>query len=393
MNFRDDAIELDLKKARFSLKAIFLVCGIGISSWAPMVPYTKDRLGLDDGRMGVLLLFLGAGAIILMPISGWLISKIGSLKTMIASAVVMSVALPLLLLMDSSVAMAAMLFVFGAGLGSIDVAMNAHGVQIQNLSEKPIMSSIHGFFSVGGLVGPLAIGLLIKLGITPLMAAISVSGLMMLIVLTQFRFLMDAATEVKVNRRFAPEKSEESSGGASWLNAQVLFLGAMCFAVFLAEGAMLDWSAIFLRDNRGVEEALSGVGYAAFSVAMAVMRLVGDKVVSKLDTKTVVSGGAFVGVAGFALIVGTPWLIGAFVGFVLVGIGAANIVPVFFSEGGRLKNVPSSVALAAITSMGYAGQLAGPAILGFIAQQTSLSIAFGFTGFLLLLVGIAYGRK
>lgn len=393
MNFRDDAIELDLKKARFALKAIFLVCGIGISSWAPMVPYTKDRLGLDDGRMGVLLLFLGAGAIILMPISGWLISKIGSLKTMIGSAIVMSVALPLLLLMDSSVAMAAMLFVFGAGLGSIDVAMNAHGVQIQNLSEKPIMSSIHGFFSVGGLVGPLAIGLLIKLGITPLMAAISVSVLMMLIVLTQFRFLMDAATEVKVNRRFAPEKSEESSGGASWLNAQVLFLGAMCFAVFLAEGAMLDWSAIFLRDNRGVEEALSGVGYAAFSVAMAVMRLVGDKVVSKLDTKTVVSGGAFVAVAGFALIVGTPWLIGAFVGFVLVGIGAANIVPVFFSEGGRLKNVPSSVALAAITSMGYAGQLAGPAILGFIAQQTSLSIAFGFTGFLLLLVAIAYGRK
>jgi len=393
MNNSDNFIDFDLKKARFALKAIFLVCGVGISSWAPMVPYTKDRLGLDDGQMGVLLLFLGAGAITVMPITGWLISKLGSRKTTIGAAIVMSLSLPLLLQMDSSVAMAIMLFVFGAGLGCIDVSMNAHGVQIQNLSEKPIMSSIHGLFSVGGLVGPLVIGFLIKAGLEPLIAAVSVGALMLVIVFTQYRFLMNASTEENVIRRFTPETSDAGAGGTSWLNGQVIFLGTMCFIVFLAEGAMLDWSAIFLRDNRGIEEALSGAGYAAFSVAMALMRLVGDKVVSKLDTKTVVSGGAFVGVAGFALIIFTPWLIGAFLGFVLVGIGAANIVPVFFSEGGRLKNVSSSVAIPAITSMGYAGQLAGPAMLGFIAQQTSLPIAFGFTGFLLLLVGIAYGRK
>jgi MFS family permease len=167
-------------------------------------------------------------------------------------------------------------------------------------------------------------------------------------------------------------------------------LGFLCFAVFLSEGAMLDWSAILLRDFKHVEDSFAGIGYASFSIAMAVMRLVGDRILTKIVPSTVVIGGSLVAASGFLIIIFSPWISVTLLGFILVGIGAANTVPVFFSEGGRLRNVPSTIAIPAITTMGYAGQLAGPAILGFLAQSTNLPFAFGFTAFLLLLVAISY---
>lgn len=388
-----NALPVNTTKARFATQAIFLVCGLGISSWAPMVPYVKDQLGLIESSMGLLLLFLGAGAILMMPLTGWLLSRLGSRRVILGSTVVMATALPLLLLMNSPITMALMLFIFGSGVGSIDVAMNAHGVQVQNLSDKPIMSSLHGLFSVGGLLGSLGLGFLIRSGLAPLWAAVAISCLLVVLVLSQYKVLLDAVTEQQVMARFTSPPGETSGSKVSWLHGQVIFLGALCFATFLSEGAMLDWSAIFLRDTRGVDESLSGIGYAAFSVAMAVMRLLGDRIVSRISSATVVIGGSLIGVAGFGLLIFSPWLILTLMGFVLVGIGAANIVPVFFSEGGRLREVPSSVAIPAITTMGYAGQLAGPAILGFLAQHTSLSAAFGFTGLLLLGVAIAYALK
>ncbi|MDQ1089916.1 MFS transporter [Siphonobacter sp. SORGH_AS_1065] len=386
-------LAIHTNKARFGTQAIFLVCGLGISSWAPMVPYVKDRLGLDESSIGLLLLFLGAGAILMMPVTGWLISKLGSRRVILGATVVMSTALPLLLLMNSPVTMALMLFLFGSGVGSVDVAMNAHGVQVQNLSDKPIMSSLHGLFSVGGLLGSLGIGFLIRSGLEPLWAAVAISCLLVILMLSQYKVLLDADTEQQVMARFTTPPSETFRSKVSWLHGQVLFLGALCFASFLSEGAMLDWGAIFLRDTKGVEESLAGIGYAAFSVAMAVMRLLGDGIVSRISSATVVIAGSLIGVAGFGLLIFSPWLVVTLAGFVLVGIGAANIVPVFFSEGGRLRDVPSSVAIPAITTMGYAGQLAGPAILGFLAQRTSLPTAFGFTGLLLFLVAVAYFVK
>jgi MFS family permease len=390
MKMTAEGLALDLKKTRFATAAFFLVCGFGISSWAPMVPYVKDRLGLDDSQVGLLLLCLGAGAILMMPVTGWLINRVGSRRVMTGAGVLIALSLPLLLVMHTAPLMAVMLFIFGAGVGSIDVAMNAHAVQVQNLAGRPIMSSLHGLFSVGGLCGPLAIGFLMKTGLDPLYAALCVSVLLLMLTFSQAGFLMDAETERTVMLRFSPDIPSEKSGRASWMTGSVFFLGAMCFASFLSEGAILDWSALYLRDAKGVEEALAGAGYAAFSIAMAAMRLVGDRVVSRMAERWVVVGGAFVSVLGFALIIFSPVLFGNLAGFVLVGIGAANIVPVFFSEGGRLRNVPSAVAIPAITTLGYTGQLAGPALLGFIAEHTSLEAAFGFTALLMALVGVSY---
>ncbi|MCX2477956.1 MFS transporter [Pedobacter sp. MC2016-15] len=376
-------------------QAIFFVCGLGISSWALMVPFAKERLALNDASLGLILLLLGGGAIAMMPVTGFLIYRFGSRIVILIAAIVVALTLPLLLVMSTVVSLGLVLFIFGAAIGTIDVAMNAQGVQIQNLHGKPIMSSLHGLFSAGGLIGSLGLGFLIKIGLSAVVGAVSLSALLLLIVLLQYRSLLTARHEKELIRQFQTEtqSGETKTSGTPWLKRSVLYLGIMCFIVFLSEGAMLDWSAVFLKENREVDVTLAGLGYAAFSVAMAVMRLLGDKLVARLDGKTVVVYGSLIAAAGLFIAVLTPWLITSLLGFILLGIGAANIVPVFFSEGGRLKNVSSTVAIPAISTLGYAGQLAGPATLGFIAEHTSLPAALGFVGFLMLLVGISYSFK
>lgn len=385
---------LSLVKARRATQLIFLVCGLGMASWAPMVPLAKDRLALNDANLGLLLLLVGAGAMLMMPISGILVSRFGSRIVMACSALVLALALPLLLVLSSTPAMAVTLFLFGSGVGTIDVAMNAHGVQVQNLYGKPIMSSLHGLFSLGGLFGSLGLGFLIKLGLNPVYAIISIALLMTVITLTQYTDLFPLIVERQAIARFSGgEKPMESNRRFSWLQGSVLFLGVMCFAVFLTEGAILDWSAIFLRDTKGIDAELAGAGYAAFSVAMATMRLVGDNIVARLTSKTVVVLGSLIAAAGLSMAVLSPWVLGALIGFVLVGVGAANIVPVFFSEAGRLPGIAPTVSIPAITTIGYTGLLAGPALLGFIAQYFSLSIALGILAILLLLVALSYYVK
>lgn len=385
---------LSLVKARRATQLIFLVCGLGMASWAPMVPLAKDRLALNDANLGLLLLLVGAGAMLMMPISGILVSRFGSRLIMACSALVLALALPLLLVLSSTPAMAVTLFLFGSGVGTIDVAMNAHGVQVQNLYGKPIMSSLHGLFSLGGLFGSLGLGFLIKLGLNPVYAIISIALLMTVITLTQYTDLFPLIVERQAIARFSGgEKPMESNRRFSWLQGSVLFLGVMCFAVFLTEGAILDWSAIFLRDTKGIDAELAGAGYAAFSVAMATMRLVGDNIVARLTSKTVVVLGSLIAAAGLSMAVLSPWVPGSLIGFVLVGVGAANIVPVFFSEAGRLPGIAPTVSIPAITTIGYTGLLAGPALLGFIAQYFSLSIALGILAILLLLVALSYYVK
>ncbi len=382
---------LAVVKARRATQLIFLVCGLGMASWAPMVPLAKDRLALNDANLGLLLLLLGAGAMLMMPLSGVLVGRFGSRIVMACSALVLAFALPLLLILSSTATMAVTLFIFGAGVGTIDVAMNAHGVQVQNLYGRPIMSSLHGLFSVGGLFGSLGLGFLIKLGLNPVYAIGSIAGLMIVITVTQYKDLFPLAVERRAIARFSGgEKPPEGNGRFGWLHGPVIFLGIMCFAVFLAEGAILDWSAIFLRDTKGVDTELAGAGYAAFSIAMATMRLVGDKLVARLNGKTVVVFGSLLAAAGFGMAVLSPWALGTLAGFVLVGAGAANIVPVFFSEAGRLPGIAPTVSIPAITTIGYTGLLAGPALLGFIAHYFSLAVALGFLSLLLLLVALSY---
>lgn len=322
-----------------------------------MVPFAKERLELNDASLGWLLLLIGAGAIIMMPVTGILVHKRGSRIVILGAAILMSVLLPLLIIMQSVVGLAIVLFLFGVSVGTIDVAMNTQAVVVQNLKGTAIMSSFHGLYSVRGLAGSIGLGLLIKAGLSPVVASVAIAISILIIAFSQYKLLLTAESEKKAQQQFSVAQ-EAASGRFSWLKGSVIFLGTMCFITFLAEGAMLDWSAVFLLENRHVDEALTGIGYAAFSVAMAVMRLLGDGIVSRFSEKTVVFWGSIIAASGLALAVITPWLATTLLGFMLVGTGAANIVPVFFSAAGRLKNTPAPVAIPAVTTLGYMGQLA-----------------------------------
>lgn len=365
---------------RKSTLLIFLVCGLGLSSWAPMVPFTKERLGLNDAGLGILLLCLGAGAILMMPITGFLIPKYGSRRVMLLGGVSLALCLPLLLLVVSPIAMGTALFLFGASIGAMDVAMNEQAIRVQRLYGRHIMSSFHGFFSIGGLLGALGLGALIKTGLSPLSAAVFISCLLLVIILSQYKHLLP----------FEPQDRQQQKTSFSWPASPVLYLGLMCFIVFLAEGAMLDWSAVFLQFNRGFDIAWSGAGYAVFSVAMAVMRLSGDRLMNRVSPHRMVIYGSIVAAAGLFVALLVPWGGVALMGFVMVGLGCANIVPVFFSAAGNMPHTPVHIALPAITTIGYAGQLAGPALLGFISYAFSLPVALGVVGVLLLIVAVTY---
>ncbi|CAG4999056.1 Inner membrane protein YbjJ [Dyadobacter sp. CECT 9275] len=371
-----------IKSARTATLLIFLVCGIGISSWAPMVPFVKTNLGLSEANLGIVLLSLGAGAILTMPFTSLFINQYGSRKVSLVAAVVIALMLPLLLIAGSAFSLATALFVFGAAIGTIDVAMNAHAIVVQNSYGRPIMSAFHGMFSLGGLVGSIGLGFLIKYGLSPTVAAISISVLLLLIAITQYSRLLPHTKESRVDTF----KFTLPTG-------PVLRLGLMCFVLFLAEGALLDWSAVFLQFSRGFDPSLSGIGFASFSVAMAAMRLTGDKIVHRLGTRKVVVLGTLMAAAGYFMAVLLPYSYAALIGFTFIGLGAANAVPVFFTAAGRISGIPAAVALPAVTTLGYAGQLAGPALIGFIAEFSSLPVALGFVGILLLLVSISYSAQ
>jgi predicted MFS family arabinose efflux permease len=369
-------MEVRMKPAR-ATRLIFLLSGIGMASWAPMVPYAKARLGLDDATLGLVLLCMGCGAVAAMPLAGFLTHRYGNRDVIGVSGLLVCVALPLLTITPNAYWLGAALLFFGAALGVVDVAMNAHAVDVEKHAGKPMMSGFHGLFSVGGLVGSAGMAALLKAGAPLTGSALAVSAALLVIVVTQWRHFL-----VRL------DDSDQSHSIFRMPSASVFLLGFLCLVVFLAEGAMLDWSAVFLRFSRGFDPSLAGLGYAAFSIAMACGRLLGDRITASVGPVTIVRVGALLAALGFFLATALPWGPTAMLGFVLVGIGASNIVPVLFSAAGRQPGTSPGIAIATVTSLGYAGMLAGPAAIGFAAHLSSLSLALCGVAVLLVVVSI-----
>lgn len=365
--------------ARRATRVIFLVSGIGMSAWAPMVPYAKARLGLDDAQLGLALLVFGGGSMLSMPFVGWLAHKLGNRTLIVASGLLMCLALPVLAMASSIAALVATLFYFGVMLGAVDVAMNAHAVDVERLDGGRLMSGFHGLFSVGGLTGAAVVSGLLAVGLPLPIAAAAIAAILLGLVLWLRGDLLDDA----------PQPSETGKAAFGMPHALAWLLGLMCFASFLAEGAMLDWSAVFLRDFRGFAAASAGFGYACFSVAMALGRLTGDRLIARFGPVWAVRTGAALAVAGFLVVAWAPGALAALGGFVLIGLGASNIVPVMFSAAGRLPGTPPAIAIATATTLGYAGLLSGPALIGFVAHASSLPVAFAAVAGLLVLVGLS----
>ncbi|MVW86422.1 MFS transporter [Pseudomonas sp. PB101] len=363
---------------QMSTRIAFFIAGVGIAAWAPLVPYAKARAGLDEGTLGLLLLCLGVGSILAMPLAGILSSRFGCRRVTTGGALLICTALPLLATVSSIPALVAALFMFGAGLGTVDSTVNLQAVIVERASGKNMMSGFHGLFSLGGIVGAAGVSGLLGLGISPLGATLVVI-VMLLIALA------------KAVPHLLPYGSKGSGPAFAVPHGIVLFIGGMCFIVFLAEGAALDWSAVFLVQERGIDTAYAGLGYAAFALTMTAGRLTGDKIVRRLGATRVIVFGGLTAAAGLFLATFAPDWKAALVGYALLGAGCSNIVPVLYTAVGKQTVMPESIAVPAITTLGYAGILAGPAVIGFVAHGSSLSFAFALMA--LLLVAVAIGGR
>lgn len=348
-----------------SVAAVFFVNGAVFANWVARIPEIQQKLGLSNGTLGVALLGTAVGAVIAMPTAGWLITYFGSRPVTKIAALIYCTVLPLLALAPNLLCLTLALVVFGALNGAMDVAMNAQGIAVEKLYSRPIMSSFHGMFSVGGMVGAASGGILAYAGFKPFPHLLGTAILLgILVVLASSRLLTTSLPPSVTQPVFVPSTS-------------LFKLGTIAFCVLLGEGAIADWSAIYLKRTLETGAGFAAAGYAVFSLAMAVCRFSGDRLTQQLGSVQVVRlGGSIAAIGlGLSLVIAQP--ITALIGFASVGVGLSCIVPLVFSAAGRMPGIAPSLAIATVTTTGYCGFLCGPPLIGFVADFFTLRVALG----------------
>ena len=355
-----------------STRAAFFVSGQAAATWAPLIPYAKLRLGIDDATLGLVILCLGTGSMVTMPLAGWLTVRLGCRLVVSLGLVAMACALPLVAIAPSLASLALAVGFFGAAIGALDVAMNTQAVLVEDRSGRALMSGIHAFYSLGGAVGAGAMTALLELGVGPVRATFVSAGFALAVLALTLADLLPEGGE-GARRLARPDRI-------------ALVIGTLCTASFLAEGAIADWGALFVHVEHGFASRDGGLAYGVFASAMVVGRLLGDRVVRRLGGVRVVASGGVLAATGYvlAIVAGPADLeLGA---FALIGIGASNIVPVLVTATGRKSSMPAGLAVATVITLGYGGVLLGPAALGVVAHWSSLSASFGIVAALLLVV-------
>ena len=368
----------DRPETRLATRLAFLIAGFGLACWAPLVPFAKARLGVDDGVLGILLLCLGLGSVAAMLATGMLSARYGSKPIIIAGGLGLALTLPILTIASTPFTLGITLAVFGAALGSLDVAMNIHAVEVEKGAGRPLMSGFHALFSIGGFIGSLLVTLLLSVHAGPLVATLLSSALMVVAMVVAWPRLLKTVPSEDAPLFAIPRSF-------------VLLLAVLAAITFLVEGAILDWSALLLTTQGRVEASHGGLGYMLFAIAMTVGRLAGDTITAKLGDRAIMLWGGLVAVAGFVVLLLSPIAILALSGFLLIGLGASNIVPVLFRKGGTQTVMPAGLAVAAITMCGYAGVLIGPASVGFVANHIGLSNSFWMLAILLCAAPLCAG--
>ncbi len=345
--------------------------GVGIAVWAPLVPDAKVRLGLDDGQLGTLLLGLGIGGLVALPLAGPLVQARGPRGVMLGAGLVFCALLPMLAVAPSIVWLAAALVLLGACTGAVDIAMNAQAAEVERATGRTLMSGFHGAYSVGGILGSLAMVGMLAVGVAPWLGAATLGLGCAVALVGQAGAMLPRADGAEPPRLILPR-------------GRLAVIGGLCFAAFLLEGTILDWSGVFIRFVLGGDASRAGLGFAAMSVAMAVGRLSGDAVMRRVSPLPVLVCGATLAACGFMLAALVHALPAFVAGCAMVGLGIANMVPILFSAAGRTPDMPAGVAIAAAATPGYAGLLAGPVAVGWMADATSLPFAFALLGGLAL---------
>ncbi len=364
-----------ITKSRAAVSLLFLMNGFVVGCWAPKIPDFAERLGLTKFELGLMILVFGLGSLVMMPIAGAQIAKHGS---RVVVRVLALCVLPLLLaltLAPNVITGAISLFLFGGFIGAMDVAMNANAVAVEKSMRRAIMSSCHAFWSLGGLIGSGLGGLVIsRLGIL---------GHAELATVLAAIFVAIAWPMILADPPHPEDKKEKTRlpmVPLPWL------LGLMALFCMVPEGAVLDWGALYLRQEMDASVALSGLGFAAFSATMAIMRFAGDLVRDRLGGVKTLRICTLFAIAGMLLASLAPDAEIAILGFALCGIGISNMVPIAFSAAGNIPGLKPGIGISVVTTMGYSGMLVAPSVIGFVAEHVGFAAVFMALPVLLLVV-------
>ncbi len=356
--------DLDWRRPRWAVLVAFFVNGALFASWISRIPAIQMKLDLSEGELGLVLFGLGVGVLMALSLAGGIIGRFGSRTVTIGGAIAMCIFLPLLALTPNAITLWLSLFLFGAATSTMDVAMNDQAVSVERHAGKPLMSSFHGAWSVGSLTGAL-----LGAGI----AGLSFGSLPHFIFATILFFIL----LISFARHLLPTEGQKEKGQSIFrLPPRVVWpLGAIAFCAAIGEGAMSDWSGVYLSRTFETTVAFAALGYAAFSLTMTIGRFTGDWLVTRFNPTRVVRFGGLLAFIGIVAAIVTTEPVIVLVGYAAVGFGLANVVPLSFSAAGKLPKLPAGVGIAGVATIGYAGFLAGPPVIGLIAEATSLRFA------------------
>jgi MFS family permease len=354
---------------------MFLVNGFVVGTWIASIPAVQVSLGASATEIGIALLFAAAGSLVGMPITGQLLSHIPSRRLLVVTSLILPFLAPLPVLAPSVPLLAVSLFVFGAINGAMDVSMNAHGVALERAIDRPITSSLHAGWSVGGLLGASAVALAVALAVAPQAEVIAAAVAMWFLALVAGRSVGEGSLRI------------EGAGRISLPSRAVLPIGLLAIGAAFTEGGLADWAGIYLRQGVGSDASVAAFGYAAFSLGMAVGRALGDGVRERIGSVRMTELGMILVAVTVATLLVVQDASVALVGIAVAGAGVSNAIPQFFNAAGRIP--PSGPSLSAVFTMAYTAFLAGPPVIGVVADTVGLTLALGLIVISAIVVAVA----
>jgi len=379
-------VDVQARRARWAVAAMFLANGFVMGAWAPQIPLLMPRHNVTESALGLLILVLGLGAVSAMLFAGRLISLYGGRRVLSLFSLALIPVLPMVVFSPNLWALALFMAVFGAMAGCMDVAMNAQAVVIERRLDSAIMSSSHGFWSLGGFIGGSA-GAWVIAHWGSEVQSILTAGIVAAIVLAAMPFLLaDAPQAVAAETTAAPKTKLFPKDFHLWL------LGFLALASMVPEGAILDWAAIYMQKELGSDVFVSGLGFAFFAGAMALMRFLGDTVRNRFGAVRTLRISGWMGAAGMmgGAVAMSDWVV--IVSFFVAGLGIANMVPILFSAAGNHPRVPSASAISIVTMVGYCGILVAPSTIGFVAEHLGFRPTYAGLSLVLVLVALLAAR-
>jgi MFS family permease len=366
-----------IHRARWAIALTFLAHGFVVGSWIPHIPPVKDRLDVGTGVFGLALLAIAAGAIVAMPLSGVLINRFGSARVTMMTGIAFCFAFILPPMAPQLWSFLPAGLLFGATIGGMDVAMNAHGIAIEKALRQATMSLLHAAFSVGAMAGSLIGAALLRV-MSESSHVFLAAALGLVLFLPATRFYLSSAADKGL-----------SGEGFVWPTRATIGLGLLCFLALMAEGAVVDWSGLMLRQRFPIDASTAALGFASFAAGMSFSRLLGDRLRMRLGAVRLLRRSTILMAASLVVALVVPSIAIAVIALAFAGIGIGNAAPVLFAGGGRLEPTAPGRGIAAVTTLGYAGFLAGPPLIGFAAELTGLPMALGLVVLACLVIAFA----